>query len=68
MANAGPDTNSSQFFVTTIPAAFLNGKHVVFGAVQEGMDVVRKIENVSVATDGSGLPTYTVRIDDCGEL
>ena len=65
MANAGPNTNGSQFFITTIVTDWLNGHHVVFGEVVEGMDLVSKIESLG---SKSGKPQTTVVISDCGQL
>ena len=65
MANAGPNTNSSQFFITTTKCDWLTGKHVIFGKVFEGLDVVREMEKIG---SSSGKPKKSVIIADCGEL
>lgn len=66
MANSGPNSNGCQFFITTAKASWLDGKHVVFGRVIDGMLTVRKIENVPVGTDSR--PKIPVIISECGEL
>jgi peptidyl-prolyl isomerase F (cyclophilin D) len=65
MANAGPNTNGSQFFICTVETSFLDGKHVVFGSVVEGMDVVKKVESYG---SQSGKTSAKIAIADCGEL
>jgi len=66
MANAGPGTNGSQFFVTTVVTSWLDGKHVVFGEVVEGFDIIKKIE--ASPTDRGDKPQSPVKVANCGQL
>ncbi|CAM4608355.1 unnamed protein product [Leuciscus chuanchicus] len=65
MANRGRDTNSSQFFITLKKAEHLDFKHVAFGFVKEGMDVVKRIAKLGTK---DGKPTKTITVSDCGQL
>ncbi|XP_048842994.1 peptidylprolyl isomerase Fa [Brienomyrus brachyistius] len=65
MANAGPNTNGSQFFICTAKTEWLDGKHVVFGHVKDGMDVVMKMDSYG---SQSGSPAKRITISNCGEL
>ena len=65
MANSGKNTNGSQFFITFIATGWLDGRHVVFGEVIEGMDIVQELEKVG---SQSGTTSKEVRIRESGEL
>ncbi len=65
MANAGPNTNGSQFFICTADTAWLDGKHVVFGKMISGDAVLKKMESMGSAT---GAPKAKVVIANCGQL
>ncbi|UYV71781.1 Ppib [Cordylochernes scorpioides] len=66
MANSGPDTNGSQFFITTKKTTWLDGRHVVFGKILKGMNVIRQVERTK--TDSQDKPLKAVMIKDCGTL
>lgn len=66
MANSGPNTNGSQFFITVSQAHILDGKNVVFGRVIKGLGLIRVIEHVK--TSENGFPDLPVIIEDCGEI
>jgi len=66
MANAGPNTNGSQFFICTGQTPWLNGKHTVFGKVTSGIDIVKKIE--AYGSDGSGATKAEIKITNSGSL
>ncbi len=70
MANAGKDGNGCQFFITTAPAGFLDGKHVVFGRVfdEESLRVMKMVEGIKTGRRGKDVPDLDVVISQCGEM
>lgn len=66
MANAGKNTNGSQFFITYDKTPHLNGKHVVFGRVEKGVDILKKVERLPTNHDDK--PKLQVKIVKCGQL
>lgn len=65
MANAGPNTNGSQFFICTVKTEWLDGRHVVFGSIVEGMDIIKKVESFG---SRSGKTSAKIVVEDCGEV
>lgn len=66
MANRGPNTNGCQFYITTMPAPWLNGKHTIFGKVIDGQGAVHKVEQQK--TDSDDFPVPKIIVEDCGDF